>query len=263
LPHSLGIGLPARYQRVDLPGATLVARDDVFSGLKSALDRSPSLHAFAGAQPGVRRLQGREAAFALALPGSDKRGVVRHNRHGGLLRGITGDRFLWPTRAPMELMLSEELRRLHVPTPAVLAFAIYPAGAFATSDVVTEEISGAIDFGELLIKTSPGSDERLHGWNAVKRLMKRLAAAGVRHHDFNAKNILLQSADDGLFTAYVLDVDRLELDCARRDAYAGNRARLRRSVEKFRDARGATITDDEIAGLRGTNPNTSELRVPS
>jgi tRNA A-37 threonylcarbamoyl transferase component Bud32 len=263
LPRPLGIELSARYQRKDLPGATLVARDDVFSGLQSALERAPTLHAFAGREAGARRLQGRDAAFALQLPESDRRGVIRHNRHGGLLRSLTGDRFLWPTRAPQELMLSEELRRLRVPTPAVLAFAIYPAGAFATSDVITEEIAGATDFGELLLRTTPDAPDRLHAWNAVKRLMKRLASAGVRHHDFNAKNILLQSTDDGLFTAWVLDVDRIELDCTRRDAYAGNRARLRRSVEKFRDVRGAVVTDAELAGLRGTSPNTTELRVPS
>jgi hypothetical protein len=263
LSRPLGIELPARYQRKDLPGATLVARDDVFSGLQSALQRAPTLHAFGSGVADAQRLEGRQAAFAVELPDSDRRGVIRHNRHGGLLRGLTGDRFLWPTRAPLELMLSDELRRLHVPTPVVLAFAIYPAGALATSDVITEEIAGATDFGELLLATTPDSEARLHGWNAVKRLMKRLAAAGIRHHDFNAKNILLQPTDDGLFTAWVLDVDRVELDCTRRDAYAGNRARLRRSVEKFRNLRGAVVTDAELSGLRGTNPNTTELRVPS
>jgi tRNA A-37 threonylcarbamoyl transferase component Bud32 len=263
LPRSLGIELPARYQREDLPGATLVARDDVFSGLKRAIGRAGSLHEYGGSVSGARRLQGRDTAYAVQLPDSDRRGVIRHNRHGGLLRNITGDRFLWPTRAPMELLLADALRRMRIPTPAVLAFAIYPAGAFATSDVISEEIAGAVDFGDLLLRTEPDSEERIHGWNAVKRLMKRLAAAGVRHHDFNAKNILLEPTDDGLFTAFVLDVDRTELDCTRRDAYAGNRARLRRSVEKFRDIRGAAVTDGEIAGLRGISPNTTELRVPS
>ena len=71
----------------------------------------------------------------------------------------------------------------------------------------------------------------------------------------NVKNILLRRTADDLFAGYILDVDRVEFDCSRRDAYAGNRARLRRSVEKWRDTRGATITDAEIEALRHTIPS--------
>ena len=60
----------------------------------------------------------------------------------------------------------------------------------------------------------------------------------------------MRSIRDDFAVAYVLDVDRVEFDCTRRDAYAGNRARLRRSVEKWRQTRGARIADTEVSFLK-------------
>jgi hypothetical protein len=201
-------------------------------------------------------MQGREAAYAITLPDVGIPVVVRHNRHGGALRGLTGDLFLSPTRAPIELETSVELRARNVPSPEVVAYAVYPAGiGFARSDVVTEEVPDSWDFGSVILETTPESPDRLKAWNAVRRLLKRLASARARHHDLNVKNVLLRRTPDDLFAGYVLDVDRVELDCTRRDAYAGNRARLRRSVEKWRDLKGARVSDAEIEALRRTVPS--------
>ncbi|MEO5568583.1 MAG: lipopolysaccharide kinase InaA family protein [Gemmatimonadaceae bacterium] len=257
----LEVSLPRNYTRVDEPEAMLIARSDVVDGVRnayrSAPPDAPTLHGFASRVPTARVLQGRAAAYVITLPGTDRSAVVRHNRHGGALRALTGDLFLGATRAPRELDIALTLHALGIPTPPLLAYAVYPAGSgFARSDVVTEEIPDSTDFGALLLATSPGSDERRKGWNATSRLMKRLAAAGIRHHDFNVKNVLLRRTVDDLFTGYVVDVDRIEFDCTRRDAFAGNRARMRRSVEKWRDTRGATITTEEIDALRRTGTST-------
>lgn len=257
----LTVPVPNGYGRVDEPGAMIVARADVLDGVltayRGAPRHRPTLHGFAASMAGARPLQGRETAYAISLPGDLTPVVVRHNRHGGALRALTGDLFWSATRAPMELEASLALQSLDVPTPTVVAYAVYPAGAgFSRCDVLTEEIPESMDFGRLLLETAPSDEDRTRGWNATRRLLKRLAAAGVRHHDLNVKNILLRRADDGLFAAYVLDVDRVEFDCSRRDAYAGNRARLRRSVEKWRDTRGARITDGEIDTLRRTTTST-------
>ncbi|HET9426325.1 MAG TPA: lipopolysaccharide kinase InaA family protein [Gemmatimonadaceae bacterium] len=253
----LDVPVPRGYTRLDEPGAMIVARGDVAAAIGAAYRAAPSgsrtLHAFAASVPGARHFHGRAPAYAVALPASDLRIVVRHNRHGGALRSITGDLFLGATRAPMELETALTLHDLLIPTPAVLAYAVYPAGSLLSrSDVVTEEVPDSTDFGALLLSTEPESDDRRKGWNATRRLLKRLAAAGVRHHDLNVKNVLLRRTADDLFAGYILDVDRVEFDCARRDAYAGNRARLRRSVEKWRDTRGARITAAEIDALRHT-----------
>lgn len=139
----------------------------------------------------------------------------------------------------------------------MLAIVIYP-GEFieAWSDVVTEEIAPSQDFGALLLATRPDSVDRIGGWAALEALLQGLAAAGVRHHDLNVKNVLLQRTGDGAFVAYLLDVDRVELGLAPREADGGNRARLLRSVEKWRDTRGVQVSGAEIERLRRTGPNT-------
>lgn len=248
---------PAGYRRVDEPGTIIVARTDVADAIlaayRAASREHPTLHGFASQAPLARPFKGREVVYALTLQGLSTPVVIRHNRHGGALRGLTGDLFLGSTRAPRELEIALDLRALGVPTPVMLAYAVYAAGAgLARADVVTEEISNSRDLGEILLRTEPGTDERRKAWNATSRLLKRLSAAGVRHHDLNVKNVLIRSMREEPAIAYALDVDRVEFDCTRRDAYAGNRARLRRSVEKWRRTRGVVVTDSELAPLRGT-----------
>lgn len=246
--------VPLGYERRDVQATTLIARRDLAEAFEAIVREPAQLIEFASQHPSAQLMQGRQTAYAIPI-GDGLRGVVRRNHHGGVFRKLTGSRFLWPTRAPLELAISQKLRRMDVPTPQVLAIAIYRSDLFAMSDVVTEEIPDSQDFGAVLLATQPASDDRRRAWNAVSRLMKRLASAGVRHHDFNVKNVLLRRMEDDLFGAYVLDVDRVAMDYARRDAYAGNRARLRRSVEKWRDTKDARITDEEIEALRHTVPS--------
>lgn len=246
---------PTGYKRLEEAGTIIVARADIADAIlaayRAAPRTQPTLHGYASQAPGARPFKGREVAYALTLPGSATPVVVRHNRHGGALRALTGDLFLGSTRAPRELATALALEDLGVPTPPVLAYAIYPAGpGMARSDVVTEEIPEAQDLGEILLRTDPGTSERRKAWGATSRLLKRLSMAGVRHHDLNVKNILVRSIREDLAVAFALDVDRVEFDCTRRDAYAGNRARLRRSVEKWRHTRGARVTDAEVSFLK-------------
>lgn len=246
---------PAGYRRVDEAGAIIVARADLadamLAAFRAAPRENPTLHGYAGRAMDARPLRGRAIAYAVTLPQSTTPVVVRHNRHGGALRALTRDLFLGSTRAPRELAIATRLKALGVPTPAVLGYGIYAAGlVFARSDVVTEEIPDSLDLGAFLLASAPRSDERRRVWGATSRLLKRLSMAGVRHHDLNVKNILLRAVRDDLTVAYALDVDRVEFDCTRRDAYAGNRARLRRSVEQWRRIRGATIDDAEVSFLR-------------
>lgn len=254
------VPVPKGYVRADEPRGLIIAREDAIDGILTALrgapPGAPTLHGFAAAVPTARPMQGRATAYAITLPVVDLPVVVRHNQHGGALRAITGDLFFAPTRAPGELDTARALHALAIPSPAVVAYGVYPASAgLARADVITEEIPDSVDLGALLLATDPESDERRRGWNATRRLLKRLASAGVRHLDLNVKNVLLRRTNDDLFAGYVLDVDRVEFDSTRRDAYAANRARLRRSVEKWRDTRGAKVTALEIEALRRTVPS--------
>jgi hypothetical protein len=248
-----GTAPPAGYTRFDEGGTIIVVRDDAAAAVRNAYRQAPpdnrTLHGYASRVVGARSMTGRAVAYAVTLPGTTRSIVVRHNRHGGLLGALTGDLFTGCTRAPGELEIAITLTGIDVPTPAVVGYAIYPvAFGLARSDVLTEEITDSADLGDVLLRSTSDSAERLRALGATRALLQRLAAAGVRHHDLNVKNILIRTTDDS--AAYMLDVDRVELGCSHHDADTGNRARLLRSVEKWQRTRGATIAANEIASLR-------------
>src|SRR5690606_16154026 len=157
-----------------------------------------TLHAWAAHQPARRALHGRGVAWAVALPGGTNV-VVRHSRHGGALAGLTGDRFLAPTRAPHELSVSLWLQSSGVHTPTMIAYATYPAGPLLRrSDVVTAEVPGARDLGSVCMEGGAELDAAL---DSTGILLDSLARAGAHHPDLNVKNVLL--ADGGAaFTAW-------------------------------------------------------------
>jgi 3-deoxy-D-manno-octulosonic acid kinase len=203
------------------------------------------LHEYAARHPAARALEGRGTSYAVPLPApqSHVRVVVRHNRHGGLFAFLTGDRFLSPTRAPYELEVSLTLIKAGVPTPEVLAYAVYPPGGLLQrSDVCSREIADARDLAHALFSES--ARERADALAATADLVATLARAGARHHDLNAKNVLLTSE-----RAYVLDVDRVTLGTRREAALNGNLARVIRSLRKWRDRFGARVSEQEITEL--------------
>jgi 3-deoxy-D-manno-octulosonic acid kinase len=225
--------------------ALRTARDSVLAALSEG-----TLYGYAEHAPNARSMQGRTVAYAVQLPDGGPDVVVRHSRHGGLLAGITGDRFLGPTRAPRELHNTLRLARLGIPTPELVAYATYPAGGpWRRADVVTREIRGGRDFGTLLLETLSGH-ERAQAWAAVARLLRRMTAGGVRHPDLNAANILLAPDENDAVEAWLLDVDRVWFDePAHPRVLEANLRRLMRSLRKWRDQRGANIEDSEMHAL--------------
>jgi len=241
-----GGGVPPGYERLLLGHAVAVARSDVAPGIRRSLVSADgtrsTLHEFAARQTAARALAGRDTAWAITLPETRTRVVVRHNRHGGLFASLTGDRFLAPTRAPLELDVALALGRVGVATPDVVAYVLYPpGGVLQRADVATREIAGGRDLADLL---GSGDGNRAAVLEAVATLVAALARAGARHHDLNARNILVTPE-----RAYVLDVDRVTLGEAPARALAENLARLRRSLRKWRDQHGAAITEDDIGAL--------------
>jgi hypothetical protein len=234
-------------------GARAVARDDVADDIRGILDRPETLHDFASRVDGAQTFHGRGPVFAIALPRSGIRVVVRHNRHGGLLAPLTRDLFVTPTHAPRELALSLALAKAGVPTPAVVAYAVYPSAVptMSRADIVTEEIIGGRDLGDVLITSD--ATQRTSAWEATARLVASMVKAGVRHHDLNVKNILIRRFD-GAMEAFLLDVDRVEL-FAKRAVDPGelmelNCSRLARSAVKRRRLEGAQVSDEELNAFR-------------
>jgi hypothetical protein len=235
---------PAGYVQFTAGSARVVCAEQLVDSLKAALTET-TLFDYASRHPHARALAGRGTAYAVPLPGDADRVVVRHNRHGGVLASLTGDLFRSPTRAPLELRVSERLRALDVPTPRVVAYVTYPALAgFERADVATREVSDSQDLSVAMMGVDART--RVGALGAAAGLVAALARAGARHRDLNIKNILLHAARGGELKALVLDVDRVELNVPTSKALEANLARLLRSARKWQSLHGARVTETEL-----------------
>ncbi|MEP6492319.1 MAG: lipopolysaccharide kinase InaA family protein [bacterium] len=204
-----------------------------------------TLYRYAERHPQARALAGRGVAYAVPLPNDVEHVVIRHNRHGGLLAPFTRDVFRAPTRAPMELQLSETLRARSVPTPLMLGYVTYDAAAgFQRADVMTREVPDSADLSVALRSDDARMRER--ALSASAAIVRALSRAGARHHDLNVKNILLSGAHDVAPTAMVLDVDRVVFLTDGDAVLEANLARLLRSARKWQALHGARVTDAEL-----------------
>ena len=250
--------LPAGYVRVTARRCTAVARAELEDDARAMLAEG-TLYEAAARNLGARVLEGRGIAYAIALPVTGSRVVVRHNRHGGLFAPLTKDYFLPPTRAPYELDASIRLAHVGVRTPQVVMYGLRRVyGLLRTADVVTLEVVGGRDLASYLM---PGEVPALRSeaWRATRALVRSLNAAGARHHDLNVKNVLLTDGDGGL-VAWVLDVDRVRFGQAHAARVrVGNATRLLRSARKWRDERGAVLDETELTALGTRHDPVREL----
>ena len=152
-------------------------------------------------------------------------------------------------RPVSELRASLEASRRGIPTPAVVAGAVQPAGAFYRADLVTEEIPGGVDLAEVLFGEGGAAVAPLPALTAAGALVRQLAGVGVRHADLNARNVVLQPMGDGA-RAWVVDLDgccfTAGLDPAAGDA---TRRRLERSLRKLEARSGRPLDRDMWAAL--------------
>ena len=238
--------LPSGFVALDVGASRAVCAVALSSEIRELLGRG-TLYEFAASTANARAIAGRGTAYVASLPGGE-RVVVRHNRHGGALAAFTRDLFRPPTRAPLELRISERLRRLGIPTPVILAYATYPAAAgFWRADVMTRYVAPSADLAAVLLSNDGAM--RADAWEATALLVREMSAAGIRHHDLNAKNILLDLRNDGPSVAMLLDVDRVVFDEAPGRARDGNLSRLFRSFRKWRSLYGARVEESEIDAL--------------
>ena len=231
---------PAGYVRVTAGRCGAVVRAGHEADARALLAEGTPYEA-AARDLGARPLAGRGVAYLIALPVSGTHAVVRHNRHGGLFARVTRDLFLPPTRAPFELRTSLRLIAAGIPTPPVLMYAVEARWPLVRrADVVTLAVEEARDLSTFML-AGESAATRAYAWAAVRNLVERMDAAGVRHRDLNVKNILLARVA-GALEPWLLDVDRVEFTTPAR-ARAGNRARLLRSARKWRDRHGAEFSE--------------------
>jgi hypothetical protein len=211
------------------------------------------LYEYAARQPDAVPLIGRAPVFAVNLPGSCGRVVVRHNMRGGWIARISKDLFVLPTRGFRELIASLRLRASGVSTPEVIAYVSYPLNwVLRRSDVATREIPNGHDLSVVLEKVTD-HDHRVMVLDAVVKLLKSLTQAGAHHPDLNLKNVLLTAGQGDGLDAHVLDVDRVRFSSPGSPLIAkANLDRLIRSLRKWRDREGLPYTaeDEEYLRLR-------------
>ena len=169
----------------------------------------------------------------------DEQLVWRRYRHGGILRRLTGDRFLDRRRPTNELRMLEEARLAGIPVAIPVGLAIEPRSALLfRSWLVTALIPGARDLlsycrglPDVCQAEIQSENTRLAG--LFGQLIARLHAAGFDHADLQMKNLLFRNTDSKT-EVFVIDFDRARrFEVLNRRRRAKNLLRLRRSFFKM------------------------------
>ncbi len=238
---------PPGYSAARIGQARVIARSDVLSFVRDAITSGETLYEYAASQPHAEAISGRQTVYAIPGPNTH-RWILRHLSHGGWLASLTRDRFLRVglPRPFNELRVAWQLREIGIPTPEVVAAAIYTDGIVYRGDIARQEVSPARDLANCLFsKPDLTGAERTATLAAAGRLVRRLHRAGVIHPDLNLRNILIESVS-GSALAYILDVEKCRTVAQvprwrRREMLQ----RLKRSARKFERREGRQITDEE------------------
>jgi hypothetical protein len=157
-------------------------------------------------------LSGRRVLHELDAGG--ERLVVRRFSHGGLMRWITGERYLDPERPFRELILSSSLRKAGIRTPQVVAARARPAFLIGWYlDLVSRRLEDSIDLGFVLGLARSDDFPRpvLRSLlSATGSLVRRLHRHGCLHSDLTPSNILVPAGvlDGAEPELWVIDLDQ-------------------------------------------------------
>ncbi|TDJ00500.1 MAG: hypothetical protein E2O73_05690 [Deltaproteobacteria bacterium] len=211
------------------------------------------------ADPAVRQAlfaraarRGRGATPSVAVS-PDQRMVLRRYQHGGTLAGLTGKRFLGPSRALQELEVTARAEASGAPVPHVLCLVLWPVwGPLWSALIGTREESQVEDLFELLTKLDDGPTRR-RSLRQVGSAIRRLHDAGVEHRDLQLRNILVRKGEPPEIV--VVDLDRARFH-ARGTMPSGRRAanlgRLARSAVKTGLWGSQKLGRRELAALVGS-----------
>jgi len=148
----------------------------------------------------VAELGGRGQALAVDSPPGQA--VLRVYHRGGMVRHVSVSSYVYTgadrTRPFAEWRLTRRLLDAGLPVPEALAAAFQRRGPFYTGALLTRRIP--------LAQPLPRAAARMESsdWRHLGEVLNRAAAAGLRHPDINANNILMDSAR----TFWLLDFDR-------------------------------------------------------
>lgn len=242
-------GPPPPFVEIRAHGAVVWTRAEARPWVEASLEAGLTLHrAAAGAAGGGEVLSGGRGPVYVVRSRAGA-WAVRHAIRGGAVARLLADRYLrlGTPRPFREATLSQQARRSGIPTPRVIAAAVYPAGIWYRADLVTEFVPDARSVGELLFGPQRTRDGglRMRLLEEAAGMPRRLAAAGLEHRDLNVDNLLLPG-DPGSAGLVLLDLDRCRL---RRpplpDRGRGMADRLARSVRRGEERRGPALSERE------------------
>lgn len=254
--------LPDGYFVEEAPRGVLAVHADVARELHEAGYGPESDGALRGAD-----VAGRRPLLELVL--GERRYLVRRFQHGGLLRAVTGRRFLDADRPFRELVLSDSLLRLGISTPRVVAARARSVGVGWELEVMTPRVEDAVDLGEALGRVRRGEvpvSARRRVLEALGDLVRRMHLHGLLHADLQPNNVLVHEADltdqaSGPPQLVLLDLDRSgfgEVGDAERRAQL---ERLYRHVARVEARHGACLSRaDYLRFLRGYDPEGSRWK---
>lgn len=224
----------------------LLCLEEEFEFLAQQLSEWGSISAWSSAHPEAVCWRGRGRLFVVPR-GDGHRWVVRRLRHGGVLAGVTGDRFLalGRPRSVNELLMSLALAGMGIETPPVVAALVYFRGLCYRGEVVRRMVEGR-DLSHCLFGASASRGKlRSEELRAAGHLLARLCANGVFHPDLNLRNVLIGDRD-GTVRAYLLDLEKCEVRASPRDRLGARMlARLRRSAQRLGDAHGMHLSPED------------------
>lgn len=154
----------------------------------------------------VTELSGGRGSVAYIDAGPDQ-WVLRRFLRGGLPGRLVRETYLFTgeerTRSFRELRLLGELVDRGLPVPGPAAARYLRRGLGYTADLVTRRLPPCETLGARLLAGRMAEGD----WRAVGRCLRRFHAAGVRHADLNANNIMLATTA-AAGDVWLLDFDR-------------------------------------------------------
>jgi tRNA A-37 threonylcarbamoyl transferase component Bud32 len=194
------------------------------------------------------------------IGGSRGKIAIRRYRHGGLLRHLTGDLFLFGDRPFQEVAVTEEVRLAGVPSLEILA-AIRERGwgRWYKGYLITEYLPAARDLIHYLDKEQ-GRTRRQEVIEKAAEAVRKMHQAGIYHADLHLKNFLVDEKNREV-KVYLIDFDKSAIrPCLTPSRRMKNLKRLDRSAEKLNMAGLAVTRRDKGVFCRAYATADREIR---
>ena len=159
--------------------------------------------------------------------------VLRQYLRGGWVAKFSRNRYFFATvsrsRPFREYHLLAALYEQGLPVPRPVAALCEHRGIRSTGALMTARISSAQTLADLLPGFSGVRETDTEFWESIGRCIRRFHDAGVWHADLNARNILLDAAQQ----VFLIDFDRARFTPGKAVNGKGNLDRFKRSLAKF------------------------------